>query len=49
MEESKAGDDGLNKIEDQSSDSRDEAMEYPTKFKLAMVVVALMLSMFLVN
>ena len=51
--------DGSEKIDDRSSESQNESngvvetnevdMEYPTRFKLVMIVVALVLSMFLVN
>jgi len=43
----------MEKIDDDSSGSQNEslviAIEYPTKFKLVMIVVALVLSMFLVS
>jgi len=53
MEEPKVPDDRIEKCEDQSSESQKEvsvdSIEYPTKSKLIMIVVALMLSMFLVR
>jgi hypothetical protein len=45
--------DAVDKVEEYSSKSQDETsvdpIEYPTKFKLVMIVVALVLSMFLVS
>lgn len=53
MDESKLGNDGIEKVDDNSSESPNEAsidtIEYPAKFKLGMIVVALVLSMFLVS
>ncbi|KAE9378745.1 putative HC-toxin efflux carrier [Stipitochalara longipes BDJ] len=53
MEELKVQDNGTEKAEDQSSEFQNEAsvdtIEYPTKSKLIMIVVALMLSMFLAS
>jgi hypothetical protein len=53
MEESKVGQNGIEKVDDHSSEFQNEipvtTMEYPAKFKLIMIVVALVLSMFLVS
>jgi MFS transporter, DHA2 family, glioxin efflux transporter len=53
MEEQKVRVDGMQGVDDNSSESQNETMviaiEYPTKVKLIMIVVALMLSMFLVS
>jgi hypothetical protein len=53
MKESEVQDNEMEKAGDQSSESQNEpsvdATEYPTKSKLIMIVVALMLSMFLVR
>jgi hypothetical protein len=53
MEESNVTNNDIEKIDDESSGSQNETsvdtVEYPAKFKLAMIVVALMLSMFLVS
>jgi hypothetical protein len=53
MGEAKIEQNGVDKVEEYSSESQDETsvtpMEYPTKFKLIMIVVALVLSMFLVS
>ena len=54
MEDSKTTLDGLEKVEQDSLESpqditEGDGVEYPTKFKLIMIVVALVLSMFLVH
>jgi hypothetical protein len=52
MEESNANTGRAEKVDDYSSDSQNTTvttMEYPPKFKLVMIVVALVLSMFLVS
>lgn len=54
MEESKTTLDGSEKVDGTSLESQqaveaETEIEYPTKFKLVMVVVALVLSMFLVS
>jgi len=53
MGDSKVEQNGDDKVGEYSSGSQDESsivpMEYPTKFKLVMIVVALVLSMFLVS
>ena len=54
MEESKIGNNRIEKVDDHSSEESQnetavETMEYPAKFKLIMIVVALVLSMFLVG
>jgi MFS transporter, DHA2 family, glioxin efflux transporter len=53
MEESKVRMNGIEKVDDHSSESQNETTvtttDYPTKFKLIMIVVALVLSMFLVS
>jgi hypothetical protein len=52
MEESNANTGRTEKVDDYSSDSQNTTvttMEYPPKFKLVMIVVALVLSMFLVS
>jgi hypothetical protein len=52
MEEQKFKDDEIEGVDNSSSESPHESnpttMEYPTKLKLIMIVVALILSMFLV-
>jgi hypothetical protein len=52
MEESNANTGRAEKVDDYSSDSQNTTvttMEFPAKFKLIMIVVALVLSMFLVS
>jgi MFS transporter, DHA2 family, glioxin efflux transporter len=53
MEESTISNCGNEKADDHTSESQNETSvdptEYPAKFKLIMIVVALMLSMFLVS
>lgn len=57
MEEPNVTSDGIEKVDNYSSESQTETetetnvttMEYPTKLKLVMIVVALVLSMFLVS
>jgi hypothetical protein len=53
MEDSQVAVDGVEKVDNNSLESQNEtsisATEYPAKFKLVMIVVALVLSMFLVR
>jgi hypothetical protein len=52
MQESNANTGRVEKVDDYSSDSQNTTVtttEYPAKFKLVMIVVALVLSMFLVS
>jgi hypothetical protein len=53
MDESQVAIDGVEKVDENSLESQNETsvstIEYPAKFNLAMIVVALVLSMFLVS